>query len=47
MILPIYDIIYGAGVGGGLVVNNNDIGVNISDNLVYHDNAYDLVKIPE
>lgn len=35
------------GVGGGLVVNNNDIGVNISNNLVYHDNAYDLVKIPE
>lgn len=33
--------------GGGLVVNNNDIGVNISNNLVYHDNAYDLVKIPE
>lgn len=32
--------------GGGLVVNNNDIGVNISNNLVYHDNAYDLVKIP-
>lgn len=32
---------------GGLVVNNNDIGVNISNNLVYHDNAYDLVKIPE
>lgn len=29
--------------GGGVVVNNNDIGVNISNNLVYHDNAYDLV----
>lgn len=43
----IYIYISFFGVGGGLVVNNNDIGVNISNNLVYHDNAYDLVKIPE
>lgn len=42
----IYISFFGVG-GGGLVVNNNDIGVNISNNLVYHDNAYDLVKIPE
>lgn len=32
---------------GGLVVNNNDIGVNIFNNFVYYDNVYDLVKIFE